>query len=819
MNIGQLNTPASGIGCTLRFHRGGGKLLCEPEKTAAGMYRWSWTDTMLTDVELHMTFEKKVFAASIRLEIKGALTCAQIFVPAETGEKAVGIHRAETGNTFTGTVVIPVGTVSDTFILRLTPALTHLELPEPAVIGMVPDEPLLYPTPDTVQWGEGKLPLEMLDAAAAEEHPDCVFALSYYKERLAETVKLYTIPAAWMRTVPAPKPAAAGSAVVKICHAEDIVPDGYRLNVTETGAVLEASNRLGLLYAIERLMEMTTADGAPCCVVEDKPYKEMRGFHFGLPPREEIPFLKNLLKTILIPYHYNQLIMEFAGGMRFLSHPEISEAWLEGNRKSRAGEIPTFPHGSMNSGGELLEQEEVREFCDYARELGFELIPEVQSFGHVQYITYAHPDIAETDESVTERQMDTRNTDQPPSTYYHHSYCPQNPKSYEIIYDLIDEIVDVVRPPRFVHMGHDEIYQMGLCPKCKDVPHDQLYEMHVTALHSYLAKKGLRMMLWADMLQPTERYKSWPAIERLPRDIVLLDFIWYFHFDLDMEDHLLPYGYDVMMGNLYSSHYPRYESRAAKGTGSSPGESRMIGGQVSTWCRMDEYTLAKKGKFYDLLYTGEMLWSPTYREDAREAYAHILAGRIPTLRDRIRGLGDIAREYRMLDQPETAGRVPSALREACLTVGRNSCLLSAPVTVHIHEQADALRFLHTTLREEKRIAWEPLTVVGTYTVQYSDGTEEVILVEYDGNIRCWRDRFASPKPAQYYRHQGYVCTWTADPVLRAKTEDGEDVVVMGFEWKNPYPDKRIETVVCRETETSAAGLVLCGVDMVTYVKK
>ena len=214
-----------------------------------------------------------------------------------------------------------------------------------------------------------------------------------------------------------------------------------------------------------------------------------------------------------------------------------------------------------------------------------------------------------------------------------------------------------------------------------------------------------------------------------------------------------------------------------------------------------------------------MLWSAAYREDAREAYAHILADRIPILRDRIRGLGDIAREYRMLDQPETAGRVPSALREACMIMERNPCLLSAPVTVHIHEQADALRFLHTTLREEKRIAWEPLTVVGTYTVQYSDGTEEVIPVEYDGNIRCWRDRFASPKPAQYYRHQGYVCTWTTDPVLCSHTEYGENVIVMGFEWKNPYPDKRIETVVCRETETSAAGLVLCGVDMVTFVKK
>lgn len=809
MLIRQLNAPDSGISCSLTTWRGGGKIPCVPEKTDAGTLRWNWNTTMLTDVELHLTFEKPVFAASVRLDIKGGLTAVRILVPSEKGEKAVGIHRAEEEKSFSGTVVIPVGVSAETFIIRLSPTLTHLELPEPVILGMATDEPLLYPTPVSAEFTEGKLPLENLASASADGHPDCVFAGTYYAERLADTVKLYTIPAAWRRSVTAePAVEPVQKMPVRLCHAEDIVKDGYRLTVAADGVCMEASTRLGLLYAVERMMEITDAEGVPFCTIEDRPYKEMRGFHMGLPPREEIPFFKNLLKTILIPYHYNQLIIEFAGGMRFVSHPEISEAWLEGNRKSKAGEIPTFPHGSMNSGGELLEQDEVREFCSFAREFGFELIPEVQSFGHVQYITYAHPDIAETDESVTERQMDTRNTDQPPSTYYHHSYCPQNPKSYEIIYDLIDEIVDVVCPPRFVHMGHDEIYQMGLCPKCKDVPHDVLYEMHVTAMHDYLAKKGLRMMIWADMMQPTERYKSWPAIERLPRDIVLLDFIWYFHFDLDMEDHLLPYGYDVMMGNLYSSHYPRYESRAAK--------ERMIGGQVSTWCRLDEYTLGKKGKFYDLLYTGEMLWNAGYREDAREAYAAVLADRIPTLRDRIRGLTDIRRTLRALDLPETAGRVPCALREVCGEMDRKPCLVTEPVTVPVYEQADALRFLHTTLREEKRIAWEHLTTVGTYTVRYTDGTEETIPVEYDGNIRCWRDRFASPKPAQYYRHQGYVCTWAADPVLRTKTEEGEDVVVMALEWVNPHPDKEIDTVICREEDTSAAGLVLCGLDLVTF---
>src|SRR5690554_7996773 len=101
--------------------------------------------------------------------------------------------------------------------------------------------------------------------------------------------------------------------------------------------------------------------------------------------------------------------------------------------------------------------------------------------------------------------MDTRLADQPPSTFYHHSYCPLHDKSYEIIYDIIDEIIEVTKPERYVHMGHDEIYQIGLCSRCKGKDHAELYAKHVTSMHDYLKKKGYGMMIWADMLHPTEK--------------------------------------------------------------------------------------------------------------------------------------------------------------------------------------------------------------------------------------------------------------------------------------------------------------------------
>ena len=787
MYIGSLKAGA------VSYTRAGGKIPFAPERTDPSLL-WRWTATMLTPVEIHLRFDKPIFAASVRLHAEGApLARAEILIPDGEEGRCIAACDARDGAPFGGDILLTVARRGSHFIVRLTPVMQNLDVALPEVIGYEEDQPVLYPTPTGgVAYTGGRLSLHTL-AAKASKDADCAFAGAYLAERLAEQ---------WNVT--------AAEAKVQFRKDADMAADAYTVIVKEDGVKVTASTRLGLLYGAERLMELSSEDGVLCCHISDIPYKPMRGFHFGLPPREEIPFMKRLLRTILIPGHYNQLFMEFAGGMRFDSHPEISEAWLDGNIRGEKGELPAFPHGSMNSGGRLLEKEEVRDFCDYARELGFELIPEVQSFGHVQYITFAHPDIGERDESVQEVKEDTRLADQPPSKVFAHSYCPSNPKSYEIIFDLIDEIVDVVRPPRFVHMGHDEIYEIGLCPKCKGTPHDVLYERHITALHEHLAKKGLRMMIWADMMQPTEkRYQTSPAAARLPKDIVLLDFIWYFHFDIDMEDHLLPHGYEVLMGNLYSSHYPRYESRAAK--------ERMIGGQVSTWCRMDEYTLAKKGKLYDLLYTAEMLWNPAYREDAREAYAHVIASRIPAMRDVLRGQPRmICRETAPIALPAGGGKVSPAIAEVCAEASLTPRRLSSPLLVPVSRCADALRFTHTTLFDEVREAWKNLVNIGRYTVRYADGSECPIDVEFGYNIYCCRRRYSSPHKAQYYRHQGYMATWVVDPVLRSADENGTNVTVLAWEWVNPHPDKEITAILCEELPTSAAGILLAGVDTVQY---
>lgn len=791
---------------------------------------WSWPLLMDVGVDICYSLEKACYIGAVCLTLadRGAVQAVEILCGSADNLRLCGRHDARTGETCSGNITVAVGVTADRIVVRLRPLLTDIVLTRLDLIGAVTNgEPLIYPTPAQTCYSGGTMFLDSLsEIVRQDDSADTAYAATYLQDSLIKYFDLH-LP------VTGPTAAQQGDpAVIALCIDRSGQGEQYAVEVTETAVTLSGSNRITLLYAIETFAQLVHSDSReiPLGQVIDQPYKPVRGFHFGLPPRESIIFYKRLLRHVLLPLRYNTLFIEFAGGMRFDRHPEISAAWLRANEEARAGRLPAFPHGEMVAGGGLLEKEEVRELVDYAKALGFEVIPEVQSLSHVQYITFAHPDIAEVEEKrKLSEQLDTRAADQPPSTFYAHSYCPSNERSYEIIFDLIDEIVDIVQPERYVHMGHDEIYQMSLCPLCRDKDPADLYVRHVTRLYDYLRNKGLGMMIWSDMLHATGRYKTHPAIDRLPGDIVMFDFIWYFHLDQDLEDHLLAHGYNTIMGNLYSSHYPRYESRAAK-----PG---MIGGEVSSWCRFDEYTLAKKGKLFDLMYSAEMLWSNRYLSDARIVYTEIIQQRIPAIRDALRGFAKIKRhdmtchplilpsaqqpglpghlrqwlENEMMPDQAPIGCFTSAYPAGAFDLTGARRLTVSPFDVPVHERFDRLVFLHTTADNAVRVAWAPLTRVGVYTVQYSDGTVSEIPVEYAGNIWHWSKRYAAPMLHPYYRHQGYMATYLADPVIQAKTEDGTDLLALGYEWINPYPDREIATIRCCSHDAAGADILLLGI--------
>ena len=116
-------------------------------------------------------------------------------------------------------------------------------------------------------------------------------------------------------------------------------------------------------------------------------------------------------------------------------------------------------------------------------------------------------------------------------------YCrewdPMNPKTNEIVFALIDELIDAFEAKAF-HVGMDEVFLLKSehAPSTKDLDPADVFAKVVNDLHGHIVKKrGLTMLMWADRLIDGEQFDmgEWeaskvgtaPAVDKIPKDIIL----------------------------------------------------------------------------------------------------------------------------------------------------------------------------------------------------------------------------------------------------------------------------------------------------------
>ena len=734
-------------------------------------------------------------------------------------------------------VWVNVGLEASSLIVRLDSFNRSLILKELEVWGSSLDEPKLFPIPQRMEMGPEGEAFKLAEMKGVlvgrEASDDTLFAAELLVEKLSEDFGV---------RIPVLREHEAGTRVGVValgkpgeCSLVDgepslkaDKPEGYALKVDGKKVLLKALDRRGLIYGVEALLQLFWLSGekmeAEACLIEDYPRMAIRGVHFGIPPREEIPFIKRMIRYLLAPMRMNTIFLQVTAGMKFDRRPEINEAWERANKKAARGEAPPVPHGDMVGGGSYLTKEEVRDLVEYARKYGFEVIPEVQSLSHVQYLTITYPEIAEKAEGEEKRED------------YYDCYCPLHPESRKIVFDMIDEVVEVFKPLRYVHMGHDEAYTMAVCERCKGKSRAELYAKDVNEIYRYLKSKGLGMMIWADMLQPFRWYSAAEAIDAIPKDIIMLDFVWYFRPDEDIEDHLLQHGFKVIMGNFYSSHYTRFTSRSAK-----PG---VIGAEVSTWCRTDEYTLAAKGKLYDFIYSANMIWTNHYSDELRWTMDRMITKLIPRIRSKLGGKVypsqlkdaefkpiDLSKVYTSTLRDESGwkggfdlstlpkgeerlGRIPFKLGGGLVVVEGESVKdqrYPSEVSIPVDDKLESIVFLHACSMKSVR-----RKIIGRYTVEYEDGSTVDVRAEYGWNVAEWNRRHADPLIHMVHRHQGYITTYAVDPLWQGKTSTGQDVTLYGYEWINPHSEKTIRRIKVSAGEDTDSALILVAA---TGVKK
>lgn len=136
---------------------------------------------------------------------------------------------------------------------------------------------------------------------------------------------------------------------------------------------------------------------------------------------------------------------------------------------------------------EAFTKEEFREIVDFSRNLGLEPIPLFQTIGHAEYVLKHEP-------YVHLRELPDK-IDQ---------YCPLHPEVVPMLRKWIGEYLDVFSDIRFFHLGADEAWFLGKCPKCsafsEEHSRSRLYVDHINKVAEPVFGAGIRPAIWCDMI-------------------------------------------------------------------------------------------------------------------------------------------------------------------------------------------------------------------------------------------------------------------------------------------------------------------------------
>lgn len=120
---------------------------------------------------------------------------------------------------------------------------------------------------------------------------------------------------------------------------------------------------------------------------------------------------------------------------------------------------------------------------------------------------------------------------------YCKSYCPLYPGLHKVVFDVMDELVDVFEASAF-HAGMDEVFFIGedKCPRCAHHDRSKLFADEVRTLRDHLAERNKTLWIWGDRLidghstgigmWEASYNDTWRAVDMIPKDVIICD--WHY---------------------------------------------------------------------------------------------------------------------------------------------------------------------------------------------------------------------------------------------------------------------------------------------------
>ncbi len=258
-----------------------------------------------------------------------------------------------------------------------------------------------------------------------------------------------------------------------------VAPDsheGYVLTIKNGHAEVIASGEAGLFYAcqtLEQLLEDARdfQTPVPACKITDAPALSYRSVQIDI--KHHLDHMNVYYESIdrLARYKINAVIFEVEDKLRFQRQPLVAAP-------------------------QSISIDEMAALTRYARERHIEITPLVQGLGHATFIL-KHEHYA-------------------PLRELHHNrwaFCPLDEGTYEVLFDMYADAIDATPGSRYLHIGGDEIGNIGLCPRCKPTAEEEgelslnLYWLKRAC--EFAEKNGRIPIFWDDMpLKAASVYRS-----------------------------------------------------------------------------------------------------------------------------------------------------------------------------------------------------------------------------------------------------------------------------------------------------------------------
>lgn len=269
--------------------------------------------------------------------------------------------------------------------------------------------------------------------------------------------------------------------------------EAYTLSIRPDGVAIRGGGEAGLFYGVQTLIQILRQAGSalPAVEIEDAPDFPNRGVMLDI-SRDKVPTLQTLFDLIdqFAAWKLNQVQLYMEHTFAYSQHKEV---WATASP---------------------LTHEDVLRLDAYCRQRHIQLVPNQNSFGHMErwlrlprYIDLAEaPDGADTPWKFRWEGP--------------FSLCPTDPRSLEFLSGLYTELLPQFSS-RLFNVGCDETFDIGQGKSkaaAQAVGKTRVYFDFLLKLHQLVQSHGRTMMFWGDIIlhQPQ-------LIGELPKDIIALE--------------------------------------------------------------------------------------------------------------------------------------------------------------------------------------------------------------------------------------------------------------------------------------------------------